>query len=387
MSTVLSQANYQWRNRPDDERFESLEAMHASALDQFEHVKTAEVTLSGLSVEQTSDADLVLVGPAGLPLGFTNYSFGQLARAVGTSAEFLAQEQPDVVSTILNRRLARHSNKMNALMYRCGAANNLRAINGTAYQRIWNKTIIEFLRWLRDKDPNWRLPPARPVREGQAGTRKATEADVLDAHGSIQVGDLIAPAGAYKSDHDLFVFMVNQARTLELNQGKEILGRGFFFRNSEVGDGSFWITMFRYGFVCGNHYVWDAQDIEEIRFRHVGKDLPERVRDAMNRVKVLTDVSVTEDSIKLEKLRSFLFGSGKESVVKQVRQLVPTLSQITANAAYDAALQFADIHGDPNTAWGYVGGLTRVSQLRGGYADKRTELDRIGGYLLQIASA
>ena len=51
----------------------------------------------------------------------------------------------------------------------------------------------------------------------EKGIRIATEADVLRGAGfglSIRVGDKIAPAGLYASDHDMFVFMVNNDKRI-----------------------------------------------------------------------------------------------------------------------------------------------------------------------------
>jgi hypothetical protein len=42
-----------------------------------------------------------------------------------------------------------------------------------------------------------------------------------------------------------------------------------------------------------------------------------------------------------------------------------------------------DQDGDPNTVWGMVQGVTRYSQSLP-HADKRTELDRAAGKLMQI---
>jgi hypothetical protein len=80
---------------------------------------------------------------------------------------------------------------------------------------------------------------------------------------------MIAPAGLYASDRDMFVFMVNERNPIEDGRGNR-LSRGFFCWNSEVGDKSFGLMMFLYAHVCGNHIVWGADDVREVRIRHVG---------------------------------------------------------------------------------------------------------------------
>jgi len=84
---------------------------------------------------------------------------------------------------------------------------------------------------------------------------KRRQKKVEEFQQSLKVGDKIAPAGLYGSDHDMFAFMVLENRRIE--DGTEGgLSRGAFFSNSEVGGGAFRIKSFYYRHVCGNHIVW-----------------------------------------------------------------------------------------------------------------------------------
>ena len=53
-------------------------------------------------------------------------------------------------------------------------------------------------------------------------------------------------------------------------------------------------------------------------------------------------------------------------------------------SAYDLAEQHVDTDGSPRTVWGYVNGLTRLSQETG-YTDDRMFLDRAGAAILALA--
>ena len=53
-------------------------------------------------------------------------------------------------------------------------------------------------------------------------------------------------------------------------------------------------------------------------------------------------------------------------------------------AAYDVAERFSDVDGSPRSVWGYVNGLTRLSQTTG-YADDRNFLDRAASGVLALA--
>ncbi len=80
------------------------------------------------------------------------------------------------------------------------------------------------------------VPPARPAFPDQPGTRPATEDDVLAVKDflSINVGDPVAPAGLYASNHDMFAFLINEENRID-DGSDSGLSRGVFFENSEVG--------------------------------------------------------------------------------------------------------------------------------------------------------
>jgi len=60
------------------------------------------------------------------------------------------------------------------------------------------------------------------------------------------------------------------------------------------------------------------------------------------------------------------------------------LSKEQCENAYVLALRHAEDHNtEPNTAWGYAAGLTRLSQ--GAFTDKRVEIDRAAGKVLELA--
>jgi hypothetical protein len=221
--------------------------------------------------------------------------------------------------------------------------------------------------------------------------RIATEEDVLPNAGSfglsVNVGDEIGPAGLYASDHDCFVFMVNTNRVVKA--GDRALMRGTFVRNSEVGDGSLIFTYFLLDNVCGNHIVWGAQDVQEVRVRHVGtKTLENGLRKFRVQIAKYEDDSVSDLEAKIKKAMSFELGATKEEVIEALFKYarVKGLSPITKKRlteAYKTAEENEDRFGNPRTPWAMVSGLTQNSQ--GAHADTRNEVDYAAGKVLEIA--
>jgi hypothetical protein len=71
-------------------------------------------------------------------------------------------------------------------------------------------------------------------------------------------------------------------------------------------------------------------------------------------------------------------------VARIVYETADRLNFKQLKAAYDLAEQFVDVDGSPRTVWGYVNGLTRLSQQTT-YTDDRTFLDRAGSSVLALA--
>ena len=229
------EASNQWANRPDDERFSSLDEMQAACEQYKQSARQASVDVSALRVE-VSGSDLLLVGNQRTPATVTNYSFKQLSRYAGAPPAYLARLPATLAAQNINHGLKRASVDDKAtLLLQARSTLEVRAITSESYDRVWNADVLRALR-INGVLDTWRVPPARPVRSGQKGTRIATEADILRNQGdfglSVKVGDLIAPAGLYASDHDMFVFMVNEVDPVF--DGQKFLQKGFFLQNSEV---------------------------------------------------------------------------------------------------------------------------------------------------------
>ena len=383
----LNQASKQWASRPADERYwtidELLEARRKLASQSGEK---HGVEWSSLRASAQDD-DIQLVGTQGNPAHLTNWSFGQLAAGVAAPAGYLQRLPAELAANCLNHGLAVCEKEPASLLFNTNGSLTIRALNSDRYTRIWDSQILERLVSIL---PNgWRLPPARPAGKAGERTRIATQEDCLRlqvAGLSIQPGDIIAPAGAYASDRDMFVFLVNENTTIDAGEGSN-LGRGFFLWNSEVGAKTFGIMSFLYDAVCGNHIVWNAKDVKEIRFRHVG-NADERAFVSL-RVDLVEYVNSAAGEIesRIKAARSYTLGATKEEALDALLGIVTSkrlqLTQGQCDDAYNIAAS-STRYGSPRSVWGIVNGLTELSQQTE-YADKRVSIDRAAGKLLEVA--
>jgi hypothetical protein len=384
----LYTASNQWATRPPDERFASIQEMYDATKRYAVSAREAQVPFADIRVERVHD-DLHLVGKTGVPAKLTHYVFGQICRVASAPANYLRTLPATLAAQNINHGLAARSedaaNDAKLLFHQNGDL-VLRALTTDRYERIWNWEMVQRLQGLQDQ--GWQVPPARPVSADQPGARKATEADVLigKAHGlSIRVGDDIAPAGLYASDHDMFAFMVYEKNRIN-NGTPNGLARGVFFSNSEVGNGAIIRVTFLYEYVCGNHIVWNASGVQKLKVEHTGKALRDKLQVFTAELTDYADASAKKDEAAIRKAQRTEIAATKEGVLTEIFRLrIPNLRLDTIEAAYDVAEEFEkESKATPNSVYGMVHGLTRVSQDTD-YADQRNAIDVAAGKVMQIA--
>lgn len=376
----------EWANRPASERFWTVRELREHMFDLYQESQEIRACNEVLAVDVIRDqdrADLALV------LGnhvssFTNWSFGQLATRLRVPGAYLRTLPPAKAADLINFELDRHRQQEGVLWVREGEPGKLLAFTSEHYGRIPSYLICDALLELPSQ---WRVPPARPVVDDPR-VRLATEQDVL--HGnrmglSVEVGDPIAPAGVYGDDRSIFVFMVNEERAVEVSE-HETLYRGFYLRTSDVGAYAISITMFDYSVICGNHVIWNCQNVREFRTVHRGEkeSVHQRFLKVFGAVRAYADADTGKQRELVATARRVLLGKDKEETIRFVQEK-DVLSQRNAERAWQLAEVYADIHGAPNTIWGYVSGITRLSQTSP-YADVRDDLDRSVSRLLALTT-
>jgi hypothetical protein len=380
----LFKASNQWANRPPDERFWTVEAMHRACLEYAETARTATIQHSELRVE-AREGDLVLMGKQDIPAKLTNHSFGQLASRAQAPPNYLQDLPATLAAQNLNYGLKAHGRGTSKLLLHENGGFLCRAFTSDIYKRLWNYKVCE---WLQEIPGEWRVPPARApyaaadLHPGQV--REATEADIIPGVSSVGVGELIAPAGLYASDHDMFVFMINPERQIEAGQDRTLC-RGFFLWNAETGGVSFGGMTFLFDSVCGNHIVWGAENVKEFRLRHVGAIGSRAPRALKVELRKYADESVSDLEAKIARARTFELGKTPEEVIDaifKVKSVGATKKQL--EGAFKVAEENPADCDNPRSAWGMAQGLTRLSQ-EGSFADGRVRLDRAAGKVIEMA--
>lgn len=354
----LLQAHKQWANRPDDERFDSLESLHAAALiHRAKAAETNDYPYATLRV-QAAGEEVLLIGKE-RNAHFTNWAFNQLAARIQAPASYLRELPPTLAAQNLNHGLATRGqlgDKADLLWFNDnGERPRLRAITSDKYSRIWNSEITERLIGMKETG-RWEV--ARP---------------------DIRVIDNKLPL--YLSDHDMFAFLHSTSKTVTEPGRSEPLYRGFICSNSEVGAAALKVTRFLYREMCGNHIIWGASRVCELSLRHIG-DIRNSWQKFAVTLKSWDDEATDQEDALIRKATGTLIAETKQEVLDVIfGKKVLGLSRKAIEASYDAVVGHED--GDARSVWGFVQGATRHSQTLKN-ADERTEFDRAAGKLLQI---
>lgn len=357
----IFRANYQWANRPEDERFTSLQAMRDQCREYADHAREAEIGWKDLRVEKVGD-DLQLIGQTGVAAAVSHYAFGQLAERAKAPASYIRTLPATLAAQNINHGLAKRSDDATARLLfhdRNGSGLLLRAATGDIYERIWNWEVLD--RLLGMEADGW-----------QAATPDMVWPDLPHS----------ADPDLYASDHDMFAFVRHPDRAID-DGSEHGLRRGIIVSNSEVGDASLSATYFLYRYQCGNHIIWGAQDVKDVRVAHRGESAREKFSGYLATLTEYVNGAASDEEAQIAKARETVIAKDKAAVLDVLfGKRALGLSRKQLEAGYDATQP--DVDGDPVTVWGFVQGLTRHSQTVP-YADERTTLDRAAGKVMRIA--
>lgn len=358
MSNIDTACN-QYAHRPADERFPSLDAMIAAAIEDKNLSVERTYNLRDLRAVPTSAGDLRLASPKGEAF-LTHWSFGQLARTVGAPGGYLRDGlSAQLAADCLNYGMSETAPGTAANLLIKQANGNpdpiIRACTSDSYGRVWDAELYGAVAHdITARDEKWTLPP---TWNGE-------------------------PAGAYRGDRDSFLILTNGGSIVEdptlRKQGNGQMFRGIMVRNSEVGAAAVTIETILYRYVCGNHMLWGAAIDKRFRRRHVGTRVTRDVIREVSRIAYQwAQASPERDNAIIRTLIDSEIAHTKEAVIDELRAMGATAEQ--ASAMYARCEQTEQAN--PRSYWGAVQGLTRLSQETP-YQNERYELDKLASIVL-----
>jgi Domain of unknown function (DUF932) len=359
VSTVTAYtAHQEWATRPPDERFETVQALYEAA--RTRRLRTEERCIETVDFGTHADTDdvLALREPSGRPAALTHWSFEQLAAIAGAPPKYLRTLPASIASAAINHGLQRQRREQHQLFIDQAAPWTVHAITSPRYARVHHDELASRVIDLMSTRPAWHLPLG--YKDGVFGAERV-------------------PSGAYLGDRDMFLFLVDGNRDLEdpTDRSQSGLFRGFILRNSDVGAAALTLDVFLFRVVCGNHIIWGFQHVAGFRRRHVGTSIQDAWTSSLASVREVLDADPAHDRTMLLRATTQEIAPTRDGILDAVTQRLD-LPQKHAAEAYTLAEQFEK---NPRSVWGYVQGLTRLSQ-RTPWQDGRFTLDRAASRLL-----
>ena len=274
-----SAVSSQWFNRPDDQKFLSLDNMLSfkkkdASLMTSRTVDTHKIKIVGdfdeanpsrgdISIEYQDDNRREHLNTP------TNWSFGQLSQLAGAPAGYLKDLPAPIAAECIQWGL--RYNRGKELVKDYGAQNEggeLRAATGPDYGRIFDWEILEPIKNLvEDSGGRWKIPGM------MTGSNNGMA--VYDPETPVTLGTTTL----FASDRDVFVFLVDDRNPIEVgklaNGEPDLMFRGFYAWNSETGSKTAGIAAMYLRGVCMNRNLWGVENFHEIKIRHT-KFAPDR---------------------------------------------------------------------------------------------------------------
>jgi hypothetical protein len=359
MSAVTAYtAHHEWARRPPDERYASVEALFEAARERRTRTEERGIDTVDLRTEAVASDALVLRDTGDRHAALTNWSFEQLATIAGAPPKYLRTLPAAIASTAINYGLQRQRREQQQLFVDRAAPWTVHAMTSPRYARVHHDELATRVLELMAAHPAWHLPLG--YRDGEFGAERV-------------------PSGAYLGDRDMFLFLVDGNRDLDDPTDRTHAGlfRGFILRNSDVGAAPLTLDVFLFRLVCGNHIIWGFQHVAGFRRRHVGASIQKAWTTSLDHVRATLDADPVFERTAILRATTQELGPTREAVLEAVVQRLD-VSQKHAAEAYTLAEQYET---NPRSVWGYVQGLTRLSQ-RTPWQDGRFGLDRAASRLL-----
>lgn len=369
---TLMQASRQWSHRPSDERFLSLDSMHTH-FQSIRRASTAKVLPNNVIEAQPISGDdfgLAVVGPNGSPCLPTNWAFGQLCQRSGAPAAYLRALPAPIAADCLNYSIQnREREDLGFLLRRSDTGENtLAAVTGPTYGRIWNEQIVGALRQRFGDGISGEFRVPGEFGKAVTVTKENTT--------------------LYASDRDMFVFLADEERRIEIPNRRDgqpgSFARGFFVWNSEVGAQALGVATFLFDYVCKNRIVWGAEEYKEIRIRHTSGAPDRWLGEVMPAIRAYAESSANSVTAAIEHARATPLTAGlfdQKARDEKVREFLAKRFSRSKAAAIQAA-HIADEGRPIETLWDAVTGVTAYA--RGvAYQDERVQLERDAGDLLR----
>lgn len=262
--TAVKDVSKQWISRPADEKFTSLGALRQAVDARRERAVESVIDtrkIEFLAPEPTvlEDTHRLSIGtPSGEVISPTHWSFGQLAQLAKAPAGYLRTLPSQIAADALTYGMRYSRAADSAKLY--AMDKSLMAATGPEYGRIFDAEVVEAVQQVAGNgtgDERWKVPGVLDWRTMTYDPEHPVTADTTTL---------------FASDRDVFMFLVDDRNPIEVGKlpsgDPDLMFRGFYITNSEVGRSALRLAAFYLRAVCCNRILWGVEGFQEITMRH-----------------------------------------------------------------------------------------------------------------------
>ena len=355
--SVNTAVSSQFWNRPDDERFLDLDAMllqkateARNSVSQTVQGKDLEIWAPEEVNDRTDTMHLEVRTPDGMHSQPTNWSFQQMCSLVKAPASYLKDLPSQLVADNLQYGINYHRPEMLKLYNFTNGANTLRAATGPDYGRIHDYEPTDMVRKMA-REGDWKVPGVMDWSTGRYNPMVPVTKETTTL---------------FASARDCWMFLCDDTNPIEVgklpNGDPDLMFRGFYVWNSEVGYKTLGIATMYLRAICCNRILWGVEGFSEMSIRH-SKNAPDRflweampalesfstgsVDTVLEGVKQAQDAKVADDE---EKALEFL---NNRKFSRKVSKKILTITQEQRPDMLNSA---------PYSAWDITQGITQYAQ-------------------------
>ncbi|ABS14260.1 DUF932 domain-containing protein [Brucella anthropi] len=312
---VRTDLQKQWIARPHDQRFLSLTDLHTSVKARAD--RTTEIRIDTSKIEFVApepktkeDLSRLSLGlPTGETVAPTHWSFGQLASLAQAPAGYLRKLPSQIVADALTYGL--RYNRSNEAVKLYDTTDELLAATGPDYGRIYDAEVVEAVQQIAGNgtgDFRWKVPGVLDWNTMRYNPESPVTLDTTTL---------------YASDRDVFIFLVDDRNPIEIGKlpsgDPDLVFRGFYITNSEVGSSALKVAAFYLRAVCCNRLMWGVEGFQEISMRH-SKYAPSRfIEEARPALEGFADGSTQRLLDGVKKARATKVASNDEEMIEFLR--------------------------------------------------------------------
>lgn len=373
----------QWLRRPRDQRFLTLSDLAANVkarADETYELKTDTKKIEFWAPEPKRQEDthvLKLITPDGDEVEPTHWSFRQIAGLAKAPADYLRTLPSQITADALMYNLRYNREGQGVKLY-ARKGKDIRAATGTDYGRIFDHEVVSAVQQIAGEgtgDMRWKIPG---VMDWSTMVYNPNVAPTLDS------------TTLYASDRDVFIFLVDDRNPIVVGKTidpltkelvDDVMFRGFYISNSEVGSGALKIAVFYLRAICCNRIMWGTEGFEELTMRHT-KYAPARfVEEARPALLEMCERSDTKLIEAVARAKEAKVAKDKDSALDFLQ--ARGFSRRQSVLIYDTVEKEESV--EARSAWDMAQGITAVARSIP-YQDERVQMERAAKAILDRAS-